>query len=79
MYLAVALNGAEIGKPRLAASRPYRVLVIIGDQWGDPGSYNIDGPSRFRGKTRESARDFRDVITMLKIWGISFDILRLDQ
>lgn len=51
---------------------PYRVLVIIGDQWDDPGSYNID-------ETRVSGSEFRDVITMLKIWGIPFDILRLDQ
>ncbi|MHC4120793.1 MAG: hypothetical protein ACYSWO_25155 [Planctomycetota bacterium] len=51
---------------------PYRVLVVIGDQWDDPASYNIDS-------TRVSGDDFRDVITMLKIWGIPFDILRLDQ
>jgi hypothetical protein len=55
------------------------VLVIIGDQWDDPGSYNIDGQSRFGGRTHESDKDFRDVITMLKVWGIPFDILRLDQ
>ncbi len=62
-----------------AAPRPYRVLVVIGDQWGDPGSYNIDGQGRYGGRTRESSKDFRDVVTMLKIWGIPFDILRLDQ
>ena len=52
--------------------KPFRVLVIIGDQWTDPMSYNID-PSRVRGT------DFLDVVTMLKIWGIPFDILRLDE
>lgn len=67
-------NGA--GPP---APRPYRVLVVIGDQWGDPGSYNIDGHSRYSEQSRRSAQDFRDVITMLKVWGIPFDILRLDQ
>ncbi|MHC4145214.1 MAG: hypothetical protein ACYSUD_10595, partial [Planctomycetota bacterium] len=51
---------------------PYRVLVVIGEQWDDPGSYNIDS-------TRVSGEDFRDVVTMLKIWAIPFDILRLDQ
>ena len=61
------------------APKPYRVLVIIGDQWDDPGSYVIDARSRFGGRTRQSAKDFLDVITMLKIWGIPFDILRLDQ
>lgn len=55
-----------------AESRPYRVLVVIGDQWNDPGSYYIDD-ARVRGN------DFRDVISMLKVWGIPFDVLRLDQ
>ena len=53
-------------------SKPFRVLVIIGDQWTDPMSYNID-PFRVKGD------DFLDVVTMLKIWGIPFDILRLDE
>lgn len=55
-----------------ASAKPYRVLLVIGDQWDDPGSYNIDS-------TRVSGEDFRDVVTMLNIWGIPFDILRLDQ
>ena len=52
--------------------KPFRVLVIIGDQWTDPMSYNID-PTRVRDE------DFLDVVTMLKIWGVPFDILRLDE
>lgn len=52
--------------------KPFRVLVIIGDQWKDPLSYNID----FR---RVKGEEFIDVVTMLKIWGIPFDILRLDE
>lgn len=79
LLLATTTSGAVVGKPSLDTPKPYRVLVIIGDQWDDPGSYNIDGRSRFGGRTRESDKDFRDVITMLKIWGIPFDILRLDQ
>lgn len=54
------------------SSKPFRVLVIIGDQWTDPMSYNID-PFRVKGD------DFLDVVTMLKIWGVPFDILRLDE
>jgi hypothetical protein len=54
------------------AVKPFRVLVIIGDQWTDPLSYNID-PHRVKGE------EFIDVTTMLKIWGIPFDILRLDE
>ena len=52
--------------------KPFRVLVIIGDQWTDPMSYSID-------PTRVKNEDFLDVVTMLKIWGIPFDILRLDE
>lgn len=52
--------------------KPFRVLVVIGDQWTDPMSYNID-PQRVKGE------DFLDVVTMLKIWGVPFDILRLDE
>ncbi len=52
--------------------KPFRVLVIIGDQWTDPMSYNID-PFRVKGD------DFLDVVTMLKIWGVPFDIFRLDE
>ncbi len=60
------------GDPVKVISKPYRVLLIIGDQWTDPMSYNID-PFRVKNE------DFLDVVTMLKIWGIPFDILRLDE
>ena len=52
--------------------KPFRVLVIIGDQWTDPESYYID-PRNVKGT------DFLDVTSMLKIWGVPFDILRLDE
>lgn len=52
--------------------KPFRVLIIIGDQWTDPMSYSID-PTRVKGT------DFPDVVNMLKIWGVPFDILRLDE
>ena len=79
LLLVTGANVVAAAKASQAAPRPYRVLVIIGDQWADPGSYNIDGQGQYGGRPRESATDFRDVITMLKIWGIPFDILRLDQ
>ena len=60
-------NPAQNSKP--VAARPYRVLVIIGDQWDDPGSYAIDSPSRFESRSRQSRKDFLDVVTMLKIGG----------
>jgi len=56
------------------------VLVVIADQWADAGSYCIDTRSRFPDlPARQSGKDFLDVVTMLKIWGIPFDVLRLDQ
>ncbi len=71
--------GGAFGGTSPSGELPYRVLVVIGDQWADPGSYNIDGTGRFSEPSRDSGKDFRDVITMLKVWGIPFDILRLDQ
>ncbi|MGB2866934.1 MAG: hypothetical protein WBD36_00660, partial [Bacteroidota bacterium] len=59
-------------KGRNVVVKPYRVLVIIGDQWTDPQSYNID-------TRRVKGGEFIDVVTMLKIWGVPFDVLRLDQ
>lgn len=80
-FLFLAFNGCrqvDPGDSSVAAikpdikMKPFRVLVIIGDQWTDPMSYSID-------PTRVKNEDFLDVVTMLKIWGIPFDILRLDE
>ena len=79
LLLVVAFSDAIAGNSSRSALRPYRVLVIIGDQWNDPGSYRIDEQTQLGGRRFESNKDFRDVITMLKIWSIPFDILRLDQ
>ncbi|MBN1675053.1 MAG: hypothetical protein JXR37_28690 [Kiritimatiellae bacterium] len=62
------------------AGKPYRVLVVIGDQWGDPGSYLIHATRNHRPiQTPVSGKDFVDVVTMLRIWGVPFDVLRLDE
>ena len=66
------LNPVDVIKTQQIDIKPFRVLVIIGDQWTDPMSYNID-------PTSVKDEDFLDVVTMLKIWGVSFDILRLDE
>lgn len=66
----VSADSSEI--ERVVNVKPFRVLVIIGDQWTDPMSYSID-------PTRVNGTDFIDVINMLKIWGVPFDILRLDE
>jgi hypothetical protein len=70
---SVSLNDNKASvKGRDVKLKPFRVLVVIGDQWLDPLSYAIDG-------RRVKGEDFLDVVTMLKIWGVPFDILRLDQ
>ena len=47
---------------------PYRFLLVIGNQWKDPASRLI-----------EPGGEFPVVVTLLKTWGLPFDILRLDQ
>src|SRR5690348_2011796 len=51
----------------LAQVKPYRVLLVIQDQWKDPRSFLVSGG------------EFQTIVTMFKSWGIPFDILRLDQ
>jgi hypothetical protein len=65
-------KNSSTGKYVQIRSKPFKVLVVIDYQWTDPMSYNID----FR---RVKGEEFIDVITMLKIWGVPFDILRLDE
>src|SRR5512132_452660 len=47
---------------------PYRFLLVISNQWKDPASYLIEGGG-----------EFQVIATLLKIWGLPFEILRLDQ
>lgn len=66
--------------------KPFRVLVVIGDQWNDPGGYMVEMPGR-SGELSGSdapveetgASDFHHLCVLLKSWGIPFDIVRLDQ
>ena len=51
--------------------QPFRVALVIGDQWQDPMSSII---------TAENASiDFHQITMLLTSWGIPFDIIRLDQ
>jgi hypothetical protein len=59
--LFIPLNG-------LAEVKPYRVLLVISDQWKDPRSFLVSGGG-----------EFQTLVTLFKSWGIPFDILRLDQ
>lgn len=56
------------GLPAAESPLPYRFLLVIGDQWKDPSS-----------KLIEPGGEFPVVATLLKTWGLPFDILRLDQ
>lgn len=48
--------------------KPYRVLIVISDQWKDPRSFLVSGGG-----------EFQTIVTLFKSWGVPFDILRLDQ
>jgi len=61
-------NGYTANAPTTIALKPYRVLVVIDVDWqGDPSSY-VDC----------TMWAFHDIVTLLKLWGIPFDVLRLD-
>jgi hypothetical protein len=63
---------------------PYKVALVIGDQWDDPMSFLVNTsdlpPTGFsvEGASFRST-DFSSLVIMLKSWGIPFDIIRLDQ
>jgi peptidoglycan/xylan/chitin deacetylase (PgdA/CDA1 family) len=48
--------------------RPARVLLVIGDQWDDPSGFLV-----------REGNEFHEIVSLLKNWGIPFDIVRLDQ
>jgi len=62
---------------------PYRVLLVIADQWKDPAGFLIDipigEPPHYDHSVRPEGIDFMQLVVMLKSWGVPFDILRLDQ
>src|SRR5690348_1413618 len=63
-FLLLASLPARAAEPL----KPYRVLIVISDQWKDPRSFLVGGGG-----------EFQTLVTMFKSWGIPFDILRLDQ
>ena len=62
---------------------PYRVLVVIAGQWKDSNSYIIECewniPFDYTIGRPVVEKDFEQIVSLLKSWGIPFDILRLDQ
>jgi len=66
--------------------RPFRVAVIIGDQWDDPMSYMVKAPestgdySGYGDQPEvEGPMEFHHLMIMLKSWAVPFDVIRLDQ
>jgi len=64
--------------------KPFRVALIIGDQWKDPSGYLIstkgsDETQSAGIATEPSSTDFHQLAELLKSWSIPFDIIRLDQ
>jgi hypothetical protein len=86
VFLIFASGNALMAEQPSDKLKPFRVLVIIGDQWDDPASY-IVGLSKPTGEysgydaTPEVPGDwdFHHLVVLLKSWGIPFDIVRLDQ
>jgi hypothetical protein len=69
VVLVVLLCGS--GLAQTGSSRPplpYRFLLVISSQWKDPASYLIEGDG-----------EFPVTASLLKTWGLPFEILRLDQ
>ncbi len=69
-----------------SGSKPFRVAVVIGDQWADPMSYMVTSPkstgeySGYAEKPNISGpMEFHHLMIMLKAWAIPFDVIRLDQ
>ncbi len=69
-----------------SAYRPFRVAVIIGDQWDDPMSYMVTTPRStgdYSGYGDQpevpGTLEFHHLMIMLKSWAIPFDVIRLDQ
>lgn len=63
--------------------KPYKVLVVIANQWKDTNNYIIDSewniPFDYTMGMPVVEKDFEQIVSLLKTWGIPFDILRLDK
>ncbi|MGH9453921.1 MAG: hypothetical protein ACRD2O_08130, partial [Terriglobia bacterium] len=66
--LLVASAAAYSQAALAAVPRPNRVLLVIGRQWDDPSGFLV-----------REGNEFHELASLLKNWGIPFDILRLDQ
>ncbi|UCF44476.1 MAG: hypothetical protein JSV99_06090 [Planctomycetota bacterium] len=71
------------GNSFAADIKPYKVALVIGDQWQDPASFVIDvhkeQSSNAYAATTKVDDEFALLVIMLKTWCVPFEIIRLDQ
>jgi hypothetical protein len=87
LFLMFTLSAHEYAcAQKLIKTRPFRALLVIGDQWDDPAGYLVGLPSSTGeysgyGEMQEvkGEQDFHNLVVLLKSWCIPFDIVRLDQ
>jgi hypothetical protein len=86
IILLITSGGNDIAAGDAGKLKPFRVLVVIGDQWKDPAGYMVEMPDPTGEYSGYDAapelygdRDFHHLVILLKSWGIPFDIVRLDQ
>jgi len=82
--IVTIITAVLLGASFAAEIKPYKVALIIGDQWKDPADFIVDHIDNSVGNGYSSeqppvGKDFSSLVIMLKSWGIPFDIIRLDQ
>jgi hypothetical protein len=79
ILLFAILNGASLA----AEIKPYKVALVIGDQWEDPASFVVDVDKHIKSQAEAgivtAQNEFALLVIMLKTWGIPFEVTRLDQ
>ncbi len=84
LILLISINIFAKGNISATEIKPFRVAVVIGDQWKDPSSYLVstkgsDETQPAGVATKPSSTDFHQLAELLKSWSIPFDVIRLDQ
>jgi hypothetical protein len=77
------ISSIFLGNSSAAEIKPYKVALVIGDQWKDPASFVIDvhkqrSSDAYAGSTTVDD-EFALLVIMLKTWCVPFEIIRLDQ
>jgi hypothetical protein len=79
ILLFAILNVASLA----ADIKPYKVALVIGDQWEDPASFVVDVDKHVKPQAEAGIvtvqNEFALLVIMLKTWGVPFEVTRLDQ